>query len=138
MESNGKKIPEGLLDALHNIKEEDLKFGGVINVPETGELIIEVPLARYEELMKKATKLDLLTERFRATEKVEEEVVRAVTGLNIENEELIKYRNWWHEECSENINLKELVENMRKRIDELTELTACNTAAEPCTEGEAE
>lgn len=52
MEEN-KKIPKGLIEALHNIREEDLKYGGTLNLEETEEAEMLVPIERseYEKLL---------------------------------------------------------------------------------------
>lgn len=52
MEEN-RKVPKGLIEALHNIKEEDLKYGGTFNLEETEEAEMLVPIERseYEKLL---------------------------------------------------------------------------------------
>lgn len=45
-----KMVPEGRIDALHSIKEEDLHYGGTINVEEE-EQCVAVEVSEYKKLI---------------------------------------------------------------------------------------
>ena len=132
MENNEKKLPEGLLDALHNLKEEDLKYGGTIQINDDSEnvleeeLVIEVPLSRYEELMQKATAFDILTASVRRKGEVSAEIVWAVTGSDPDvpikklKEESDKYWGYYTKEREKNEQLQKKVDKLQQMVDALS------------------
>ena len=88
-----KKPPKGLLDALRNIKEEDLHYGGTINVAEE-EQCVAVEVSKYEKLITAKTILSMINRDVRwrmqakkreelpdYTETVDEDFILRVLGL---------------------------------------------------------
>lgn len=128
MENNEKKLPKGLLEALHNLKEEDLHYGGTLEMTSEEEegLIIEVPLSRYEEMMQKATAFDILTAAVRRKGEVSAEIVWAVTGADPDvpikelKEQSDKYWGYYTKEREKNEQLQKKVEKLQQMVDALS------------------
>lgn len=129
MEEIKKKLPEGLLDALHNLKEEDLHYGGTLELTketETEELFIEVPLNRYEELMQKSAAFDILTAAVRRKGEVSAEIVWAVTGADPEvpikelKELADKYWGYYSKEREKTEQLQMKVVKLQQMVDALS------------------
>lgn len=71
------------------------------------------------EFIQKAALFDCLTAAIRKMGKVDDDVVRAITGAidPKENEELEKFRSWWHESYAKN-------DELEKRVKKLENLNA--------------
>ena len=82
------------------------------------ELLLDDQLVEY---IQKAAMFDCLAGTIKTMGKVDEEVVRALTGTldPKENEELEQFRRWWHEERDENEKLKNTINRMGEEVDNL-------------------
>lgn len=115
-----------------NYTEEDI---GKMEVPEEKMLemlphVVMIDTDRYEELVSKAVALNILTAHIKTTGKVDEAVVRAVTGAYDQKEMVSKAEadRWWDwyvaekELCeklqAENRDLKKLLDEANKAEEE--------------------
>ena len=127
---NNKKIPEELLNLLHNIKAEDLQYGGEIRLhdeADVAEMIVEVPLGRYEELLEDSTRFKIMKTDYESRGKIDEEVAQAVMGAtkNEYREKADRYFDqYWNE--------KEKRERLEKQVNTLkAEVEALKAKPEP-------
>ena len=102
-----------------NYTDEDIREG--LPLEMNAEIMIDDK--EYRELVAKAAALDILTARIRATGKIEDEVVYAVTGTSDGEQmtEAKKFSQWWHEELDKTRKLTEENEKLKDKIDELQE-----------------
>ena len=124
MEDNKKKIPEGLLEALHRIKAEDLQYGGEIKIvdeAETAEMTVEVPLGRYEDLLENSVRFKILKTDYESRGKIDEDVAQAVMGAtkNEYREKADRYFDQYWQEKEKRERLEKQVANLKAEIDGL-------------------
>lgn len=123
-----------------NFTEEDIQEGMPLEM--NAEILIDDK--EYRELVTKAAALDILTARIRATGKIEDEVVYAITGTTKDQimTEADKFEGWWREELATNRKLKEENDKLKDKIDELEEkidaMTPIEAEPQPETESSAE
>ena len=132
-----KMTKEQLVEMLHNIKPEDLHYGGKPDVTEEDEtcecceecidkeMLIPVPVSRYEELFAKATALDILSAALKRKGEVSEDIVWAVTGAEVDiqvrnlKQKADDYWGYYSEEKKKTEALEAKVKDLQKYIDSL-------------------
>lgn len=99
-------------------------------VPDMLPYMVMIDTDRYEELVSKAVALSILTAHIKTTGKIDEEVVRAVTGTYAQREMVSKAKadqfwGWYvaeKETCNqlreENEKLKEMLDEAKKTEEE--------------------
>lgn len=126
-----------------NYTDEDIREG----VPLEMNAEIMIDDKEYRELVAKAAALDILTARIKATGKVEDTVVYAITGTSEgeQQTEAKKYYKWWNEECrkveklqNENNQLRAEIEKMKQDVSSLQEghLTEADIAEQEASKDE--
>lgn len=106
-----------------NYTEEDILPG--IPVEVKSEILLDDQLI---EFIQKSAMFDCLTATIKAMGKVDDAVVRALTGTldPKENEEIEQFRTWWHQERDENDKLKQKVAQLERARTELMEILKQN------------
>ena len=132
MEENKKKIPEGLLEALHKVKAEDLQYGGEIKIvdeAETADLMtVEVPLAKYEEMIALVVRFNIMKEDFEKRGDLDKDVFRAVMGAteNAAKERADQYWTYYSREKERREAIEKRLADMERAHHELTEILRQN------------
>lgn len=107
------------------MSEHEIKEGILVKALKEGILDMDAQImiddGEYRELVRKAKALDILIYTIRTTGHVDEDTVRAVTGtLDAKvNEDLQKYKDWWHDEADKTRALEKQVQALKNRIAEL-------------------
>jgi len=106
------------------MSEHEIKEGILVKALKEGILDMDAQIViddEYKELIGKAKALDILIYTIRTTGHVDEDIVRAVTGtLDAKvNEDLQKYKDWWHDEADKTRALEKQVQALKNRIAEL-------------------
>lgn len=138
-----KMTIEELVEKMHSIKAEDLKElpgGGFMlgDLPDFSEdcecceecelaeeTYIEVPLSRYDELMSKSTAFDILTSALKRKGEINDDIVWAVTGVEVEPEiEKLKKEsserfNWYWQQKERADKLQNTVKELTKVIEDM-------------------
>lgn len=116
-----------------NYTEEDILTGKVTEEDflELAPKLVAVEADHYEELVSKAAALDILTGHIRITGKVDDEVVKAVTGTIAKVEmvpktEVDEVWNYYYHKNSEIDKLKQEIASLTRGNRELKEILRQN------------
>lgn len=116
-----------------NYTEEDILTGKVTeeNFLELDPGLVTVEADHYEELVSKAAALDILTSCIQITGKVDDEIVKAVTGTIAKVEmvpktEVDEVWGYYHNKISEIDKLKQEIASLTRANGELKEILRQN------------
>lgn len=129
---NNKKIPEELLDLLHNIKAEDLQYGGEIKIAKEVEgedmIYVEVPLDKYEKMISIVVRFMIMKEDFEKRGDLDKDVFRAVMGAteNAAKERADQYWTYYSREKERREAIEKRLAEMERAHHELTEILRQN------------
>ena len=132
MEENKKKIPEELLDLLHNVKAEDLQYGGEIKIAKEVEgedmIYVEVPLDKYEKMISIVERFTIMKEDFEKRGDLDKDVFRAVMGAteNAAKERADQYWTYYSREKERREAIEKRLAEMERAHHELTEILRQN------------
>ena len=110
-----------------NYTEDDIMPGIPMEVKT--ELIMDDQLIEY---IQKAAMFDCLAATVKAMGKVDDDVVRALTGTfdPKEHEDIVMYRSWYNDEKSKNEKLREKVATLERARTDLIEILRQNKIGE--------